>query len=120
MTDPEGRGDVALGAPRIRPYTTTNGRTEPEAPLDIASQVRDTGRYQPEMFPLDHADVLASLSGNAISVAEVAVCMRRPVMVVKVLLSDLIASGAVAARAIPVEPHDISLLKRLYDGLQNL
>jgi len=120
MTDPDGHGDVVLGAPRIRPYTTTSGRTEPAAPLDVASQVRDTGRYQPEMFPLDHADVLTSLSGTTISVAEVAVCMGRPVMVVKVLLSDLIASGAVATRAISSEPHDISLLKRLLDGLQTL
>lgn len=119
MTVPDGGDDVEFYAPRIRPYTTTSGRTEPQAPLDVASLVRATGRYQQDAFSIDHAGALA-LCAAPTSVAELAAHLAQPVMLTKVLLSDLIAAGAVDTKPISTSPPDIAFLERLLDGLRNL
>lgn len=117
MTAPAGGDDV--DAPRARPYTTTAGRTEADEPLDVASLVRTTGRVTPKELPVDHADVLA-LCSKPIAVGEVAATLRQPVFVVKIVISDLIRNGAVAARPLSFTPPDLETLERLLHGLQRL
>ncbi|MEU3269843.1 DUF742 domain-containing protein [Saccharomonospora sp. NPDC006951] len=107
----------------VRPYTVTNGRTHPSAALDLMSQVRATGRGRiaPGSLGFEHAQALR-LCNSPTSVAEVAAHLRQPVMVVKVLLSDLIESGAVTAR-MPItdfEAADPNLLEALLNGLRRL
>ena len=117
MTAAMGGDDVE--APRARPYTSTAGRTEANEPLDVASVVRTTGKYRPQEFAVDHADVL-SMCSLPISVAEVAANLAQPVVVAKIVLSDLIRTGAVAARPLSYAPPDLHILERLLDGLQRL
>ncbi|WP_232284070.1 DUF742 domain-containing protein [Saccharomonospora glauca] len=104
----------------VRPYTVTNGRTHPSTVLELMSLVRTTGKVAPERLGHDHAQVLR-LCQSPISVAEVAAVLKQPVMVAKVLLSDLIQLGAAATRApSQADSTDPALLEALLDGLQRL
>jgi hypothetical protein len=102
----------------VRPYTVTNGRTRPSKSLDLLSMVRATGRVPPQMEP-EHQQAL-KLCDPAASVSEVAAKLRQPVVVAKVLLSDLIGWNAVTTRAPIVEPPDRSVLEALLNGLRNM
>lgn len=114
--------DEAAG-PLVRPYTITRGRTpDPEAELDLATQVmaipstRDTLGLTPE-----HQAVL-KLCTRPFSVAELAVYIKVPIAVVKVLCSDLIERGNVIVRS-PSQPEqapDYELLQAVLDGLEKL
>ncbi|WP_327294156.1 MULTISPECIES: DUF742 domain-containing protein [unclassified Streptomyces] len=103
----------------IRPYAVSNGRTRPTAQLDLLSQVMATGVPLPAHFGPDHAQTLG-LSERPTSVAEIAAHLRLPVVVAKVLLSDLMDSGAVTTRAPrpDEDPTDLSLLEAVLDGLR--
>jgi hypothetical protein len=108
----------------VRPYTATNGRTQPSAQLDLMSLVRATGRgvVSEDRLGIEHADALR-LCYQPTSVAEVAAQLRQPVMVTKVLLSDLIESGAVITRA-PMAAGEYAnspeILEELIAGLRRL
>ncbi|HET6504493.1 MAG TPA: DUF742 domain-containing protein [Amycolatopsis sp.] len=105
-----------------RPYTVTNGRTRPSTPLDLMSLVRTTGQstVTPARLGREHAQALR-LCNVPTSVAEVAAHLRQPVMVTKVLLSDLIESGALTARFPDMfDPPDPTQLKALADALRKL
>jgi hypothetical protein len=105
----------------VRPYTLTDGRTQPTTPLDLLSMVRSTGRVVPQGLDPEHAQAL-ELCHLPTSVAEVAARLRQPVMVTKVLLSDLIDWSAVTTRAPGASPDstDRQKLEALLDGLQRL
>lgn len=103
----------------VRPYTVSAGRTRPTTAMEllswvVATGVRPRGRLEP-----DH-DVALGLCGEATTVAEVAARMRLPAAVTKVVLSDLVAVGAVRTR--PPSPvadsTDRLILERLLVGLQ--
>ncbi|NKQ53530.1 DUF742 domain-containing protein [Amycolatopsis sp. K13G38] len=105
-----------------RPYTVTGGRTHPSRSLDLMSLVRATGRAKVPVDRLgrEHAQALR-LCTRTVSVAEVAAHLKQPVIVTKVLLSDLIESGAVATRSpATVDTSDPVRLKALLDGLRRL
>ncbi|HZE41051.1 MAG TPA: DUF742 domain-containing protein [Stackebrandtia sp.] len=103
----------------VRPYTVSNGRTQPTAKMDLLSMVMTTGQVSHRRLDIDHAQAL-SLCHQPISVAEVAAHMRLPATVTKILLSDLVDVGAVATRAPSptADPTDTPLLETLLDGLQ--
>lgn len=105
--------------PLVRPYMASRGRTAPTTPFDLLSMVRTTGRVQLSQLEAEQAEVLM-LCGNPISVAELAAHMRLPAMVVKVLLSDLVECGAVAAHSPSpaVDTTDQAVLEALLHGLQ--
>ena len=114
-------------APRelwVRPYTATNGRTRPTAALDLMSLVKATGHgvIAEERLGIEHAEALR-LCRAPTSVAEVAAQLRQPVITTKVLLSDLIESGAVISRA-PTPPQEYAnspqVLEELIAGLKRL
>lgn len=103
----------------VRPYTVSNGRTSPTKKLDLLSMVISTGEVPHARLEPDHAQILA-LCHRPATVAEIAARLRLPAVVTKVLLSDLVDCGAVAAR-LPypaADPTDRFLLKRVLDGLQ--
>ncbi|WP_017539845.1 MULTISPECIES: DUF742 domain-containing protein [Nocardiopsis] len=103
----------------VRPYTVSNGRTAPTRKLDLMSLVASTGRVgQGDLSP-EYARTLRLCKGPT-SVAEVAAHLRLPAAVTKVLLSDLVDAGAVAAQAPgpTADPSDGRLLEILLDGLQ--
>jgi hypothetical protein len=105
----------------VRPYTVSNGRTRPTTALDLLSMVTTTGRVAQGHLDPDHAQTLG-LCHAPTSVAEVSARLRLPVVVTKVLLSDLVDCGAVVARppGPSADPTDRSVLEALLVGLQRL
>jgi hypothetical protein len=103
----------------VRPYTVSNGRTNPSTKLDLLSMVVATGDVARGSLEPDHVQILR-LCHQPISVAEIAARLRLPAVVTKVLLSDLVDCGAVTAGS----PHsgangpDRFLLERVLDALQ--
>jgi hypothetical protein len=103
----------------VRPYAVTNGRTHPTAPLNLLSMVRATGRVAPGRLDPEHDQAL-ELCHVPTSVAEVAAHLQQPMMVTKILLSDLIDWGAVTTR-LPgptANSTDRHTLEALLDGLR--
>ncbi|MEV7415240.1 DUF742 domain-containing protein [Streptomyces sp. NPDC089919] len=109
----------------MRPYTASGGRTRPSTPLDLLSLVTATGRRPGEWLGPDHALALrlCAAAAGPVSVAEIAAQLRLPAVVTKVLLADLLESGAVTACA-PRFPgsggraDDQTLLRAVLDGLR--
>ncbi|MEU3775825.1 DUF742 domain-containing protein [Streptomyces sp. NPDC032472] len=108
----------------MRPYTASGGRTRPAVALDLLSLVTATGVRPRAALGTEHTLALRLCAGAAaVTVAEVAGQLRLPAVVVKVLLSDLMESGAVTAQA-PRFPggslaaDDLSLLRAVLDGLR--
>jgi hypothetical protein len=103
----------------VRPYTVTNGRTRPTAHLDLVSLVRATGQLPPRHLDPEHAQAL-ELCRMPTSVAEVAAHMQQPVIVAKVLLSDLIEWDVVTTRApgATADSTDRQRLEALLHGLR--
>lgn len=103
----------------IRPYTVSGGRTRPTAELDLMSLVMATGAAGQMYLGPEHSEALG-LCQEPISVAEIAGHLRLPAVVTKILLSDLMDSGAVTVRP-PYNfdnPSDCSLLEAVLDGLR--
>jgi hypothetical protein len=107
----------------VRPYTATNGRTQPSTVLDLMSLVKATGRgkFLLDRLGYEHAQALR-LCRAPIAVAEVAAHLHQPANVAKVLLADLIDAGAVITR--PPAPDSYTnnpeILEALLVGLRNL
>ena len=105
----------------VRPYAISNGRTVPTHELDLLSMVMATGGGDPVQLDIEHAQAL-DLCYVPTSVAEIAARLRLPLMITKVLLSDLIDGGVAATR--PPGPNadleDGTLLEVLLDGLRKL
>lgn len=102
----------------VRPYTVSNGRTRPTQELDMLSMVMAAGSFN-RGLDYDHAQAL-TLCRQPTSVAEVAARLNLPVMVTKILLSDLVDCGALTTRA-PIttaDPTDPRVLEALLDGLR--
>jgi uncharacterized protein DUF742 len=96
-TDDEHWFDDAAGR-LIRPYTVSNGRTEPTTRMELLSMVIATGRRPHGQLGPDHAQALG-LCGSVTTVAEVAARLRLPALVTKILLSDLMDWGVVDSRS---------------------
>ncbi|WP_165984668.1 DUF742 domain-containing protein [Streptomyces sp. YIM 98790] len=123
MRDPE-REDPYLdddAGRLVRPYTVSNGRTRPTAAFDLLTLVMATGRGRSHNYlGPDHSEVLG-LCKNPITVAEIAAHIKMPAAVTKVLLSDLVDSGAVTTREPVVPRHDSTdrdLLEAVLHGLR--
>lgn len=86
--------------PVVRPYAVTGGRTQPVdgAMLDLLAVVVATGRPvktdDPAALTPEHRTILG-LCKQQITVADVAADTALPVGVVRVLLADLLAHGAI-------------------------
>lgn len=105
----------------VRAYVVTDGRAHPTRnTLDIVSLVNAvTSRPLTGLTPERRA-VMELCRGGALSVAEVAGYLELPITVTKVLISDLIDSGHIIARAaIPqAQLPDVQLLQEVLNGLR--
>ena len=112
----------------VRPYTITHGRTASAhsnltlitivVALAVPQEHLDTRGLEPE-----HRFILAQCR-RPTALAEIAAELNLPVAVTKILISDLITWGRVAARpplAVAAgQRPDIRLLQAVRDGLQRL
>jgi hypothetical protein len=120
--------DGSTSAPRrpprlVRPYVVTSGRTA--APGDrLALDAALEAMWSPERLDptcTPEARRIVTLCAEPVSLAELAARLPLPVGAVRVLVGDLTASGAVAVRSQPPDAAtDVTLLKRLLDGIRAL
>ncbi|NJQ01573.1 DUF742 domain-containing protein [Streptomyces zingiberis] len=105
----------------VRPYVVTDGRAHPTRnTLDLVTLVMAmTDRPLAGLSP-EKRRLMDLCRGGALSVAEVAGHLDLAISVTKVLLSDLIDSGHITARA-PVPRAELpqaQLLQEVLDGLR--
>ncbi|EIE97718.1 DUF742 domain-containing protein [Saccharomonospora glauca] len=115
--------DVAQDRPD-RLYTITSGRSRADdTDLDLVTLIVSECEPEPGMQS-EHAHILL-LCSSPTAVVEVAAELGLPVSVVKILLTDLLATGAVTARH-PSAPRaadqlpDPAFLEKVLVGLRNL
>ena len=103
----------------VRPYAVSGGRTRPLMALDPLSRLRATGRVPQGHLTPEHHRARDSCR-LPVAVAELAVRLRLPMAVTKVLLGDLLDCGAltVQAPAYHDDPTDRALLEAVLDGLR--
>ncbi|MBC6451658.1 DUF742 domain-containing protein [Actinokineospora xionganensis] len=114
--------DEAAG-PLIRPYAMTRGRTRPGAPnLNLVTQIR-ASRNRSDLSQLtpEHQEIV-DLCHRPLSVAEIAAYLNVPLVVAKILISDLLELGDVVAGA-PFQTSDIvdtKFLQAVLDGIRRI
>jgi hypothetical protein len=107
----------------VRPYTVSDGRTQPTVQFDLLTMVVVT--TTPPLrdgLDADHARVL-DLCVRPTTVAEVSALIGMPATVVKVLLSDLVDAGVITTRAftpamMAPDVVDLELLEAVLHGLR--
>jgi hypothetical protein len=107
---------------RIRPYALTGGRTAPRHELLVEALV-SVPRYDPglpgSLMPESRA--LYERARTRVSIAELSAAIALPLGVVRVLVSDLAAQGAIYIHPTAhAYNHDRQMLERILDGLQRL
>ena len=113
--------------PVVRPYAVTGGRTEPAngEMLDLLAVVVATGLLartdESTKLTPEHRRIL-KLCEHQVTVADIAADTALPVGVVRVLLADLTAQGAVAVvRERPAgERNGNDVLQEILNGLRAL
>jgi hypothetical protein len=120
--DPDWWFDEAAG-PLIRPYAMTRGRTRPGAPnLNLVTQIR-AARARSDLSQLtpEHQEIV-ELCYRPLSVAEIAAYLNVPLVVAKILISDLLELGDVVAGA-PFQTSNIvdtKFLQAVLDGIRRI
>jgi Protein of unknown function (DUF742) len=123
VSEDDGWYDEAAG-PLVRPYAITGGRTPTDKErLDLFTQVKAVA---PDQEPVGlHPEHLAimSLCRQPVSVAEIAVYVKVPLGVIRVLCDDLIQRGLVITRSPsnrPAQAPDHQTLQAVLDALSKL
>ncbi|MCX4094737.1 DUF742 domain-containing protein [Nocardia sp. alder85J] len=111
-------------APLLRPYALIRGRTVNLGPdLDMLTFVVTVERGPRLRHPEpEYADIL-ELCRVPQSVAEVSAILRLPLVVTKILVSDLIGDGYLDCRTpehTDVGPVDLPTLRAVLDGVRRL
>jgi hypothetical protein len=112
--------DEAAG-PLVRPYMITSGRTPADsARLDLSTQVMTLrSEQEPAGLGPEHLAIVR-LCRHPVSIAEIAVYVKVPLGVVRVLCGDLIERGLVITRSPthnPAQAPDLETLQAVLDGL---
>ncbi|WP_062986027.1 DUF742 domain-containing protein [Nocardia anaemiae] len=113
--------DDAAG-PLVRPFAVTRGRTRSSrADLEVSTQVMTVCAASPSqgMDP-EHREIL-QLCAKPQAVAEVSARLQLPLMVTKILISDLIVYGCLVFRpSVPQASADIDTLRAVLNGIRKL
>ena len=106
-----------------RPYSWTEGRTQPSVEIAIEAQVQATAEGL--MLPLPRVSPLSTviwLCSEPRSVAEIAAHMSLPLGVARVLVADLLGEGLVTMQATLAENATVDerreLIERVLSGLR--
>jgi hypothetical protein len=103
--------------PLVRSYQLTNGRVPDEDDgLDLISLVTTSGIWPPHLD--DVPATILRLASGPISIAELSGKLKRPAMVIKVLVSDLEKARAVTVTMPELVADDTPVLEALLHGLQ--
>ncbi|HVV09465.1 DUF742 domain-containing protein [Amycolatopsis sp.] len=108
-------------APLVRPYLLTGGRSRPARDdLELITLVVTATDEIRETVSPEQSEILR-LCRRPCSVAEVSALLNLPLMVVKVLLSDLIDRGHLIHRSPPATTTPSrQLLQAVLDGIRRL
>jgi hypothetical protein len=109
--------------PLVRPYALTAGRTSSARyDLDIITLVMTNAFERPGLEP-EAIDIMR-MCRYPQSIAEISAKLTLPIVVVKVLVTDLIDEGLVIFRSPPsptnVEAPDKDILQAVLDGIRKL
>jgi hypothetical protein len=107
----------------VRPYAMTGGRTRPgTSNLDVATQVVTVPCVVERVGISPEQQAILQLCHRALSVAELAAHVDVPLVVIKVLISDLIDRGHVVVRspAPALQTPSRELLQAVLDGVRAL
>lgn len=112
----------AMRSKRVRPYTLTGGRTRSRYQLLVETLISITN-YDPSLsdslMPESHA--LYERARSQASIAELSAALSLPLGVIRVLVSDLAAQGAVFIHPTAYAyQNDTNVLERILDGLKRL
>lgn len=106
-----------------RPYSWTDGRTEPSVALAVEARVRTTpeGRALPERWA-SALWTVTRLCARPRSVAEIAAHLSVPLGVARVLVADLLSHGLVVVEATLADDAGVDqrreLIERVLSGLR--
>lgn len=108
--------------PLVRPYAVARGRTRPTRhDLELITLVvAVTTDHHNQMDP--EYSRIVELCQRPLSVAEVSAMLKLPLVVIKVLLSDLIDWGFIVFRSPPrtSDVPNMELLQAVLDGIRKL
>ncbi|CAO5228603.1 DUF742 domain-containing protein [Frankia sp. AgKG'84/4] len=128
MTSPVGGPTETPAAPlrrrsrRVRPYALTGGRTRARHHLLVETLI-SVPRYDPELSEslMPESKALYERARAPLSIAELSALLSIPLGVVRVLISDLAAQGAVFIHPTAhAYSHDQNVLERILHGLLEL
>jgi len=120
-----GFGRPAAKAPRskrVRPYALTGGRTRGRHHLLMETLI-SVPRYDPALSEtlMPESRALYERARAQVSIAELSALLSIPLGVVRVLISDLAAQGAVFIHPTAhAYDHDQNVLERILSGLRQL
>jgi Protein of unknown function (DUF742) len=106
----------------LRPYAITGGRTRPRYTMRLVSLLVAGHTLPQEVLAPEAEAAFVLCRSEQRSVAEIAARLRQPVQVTKIILSDLIDSGALVM-AVPDTTCDpdktVQLVEAVLAGLQH-
>jgi hypothetical protein len=108
--------------PLVRPYAVARGRTRPTRhDLEMTTLVLSANTDRHVNVDREYAHIL-QMCRRPLSIAEVSATLNLPLVVVKVLLSDLIDWGLIIFRSPPrtSDVPRIELLQAVLDGIRKL
>lgn len=123
MIGPDGLWyDDEPAGPLVRPFLVAGGRTRPSRQdLEMITLVVANSDGPVAVGSPEHSEIIRHCQ-QPISVAEVAALMNLPLVVIKVILSDLIEQGYLIFRSPPTvaDVPNLDLLEAVLDGIRKL
>jgi Protein of unknown function (DUF742) len=84
--------------PSLRPFIITRGRTTPaDTRLRIETQIQTVPGPEAAAADYEHRGIVELCRQRSLSIAEISAALQLPFGVTRVLVADLVASGAVVA-----------------------
>jgi hypothetical protein len=109
----------------VRPYAVTRGRTEPQRdiPIEAVLVASQTAVQEARFAGHDKYRIAVLCEPRAQSLAEIAVHLRLPLGVARVLVADLVADGLLSLHSAAPRrgfTERMDLLERVLSGLRKL
>lgn len=101
----------------VRPYFLTQGRTQ--AQLAIETMVQTVASGSARALAPEQAQI-AELCAQPRAIAEVAALLKLPLGVARVLVSDMVASGALQAAAVAAASSPVDVIDALIAGVEQI